>query len=501
MKTILAIVLQALLLTAHAQLNWTIVEESKQKKEKLESSDLMSTEFGTFRIETKYLDWGMTKKVTFEKYRDGEAVDKIETNFRSEAHRIDSYIKATVNIGDKIHYLYSSKLKESEDKTGLFIRTFDMQNFTLSEEKKLMEGSLYSKRGTGLSGIYRVDHFKSEGTILISTLSTDNYFSLTKKSETGIYDFFVLDEDLNLVRSFQKKFCEQDEHFDLLEVGSESGKFKMTGVKYYGKINALGYVSGKRKNDLDKPNYEINIYLISQDESFQYSLHDSETFLFTPGIYEVGDHIYFYALGGEKQFKPTSIQLRILNKKDLSELSSVDGYFRFLEENDKRGGLTDQLKLANFRFTAEGAIYLVFEKQHVYSTIFTNGGIVFSNRPTMSYSFEDIVVMRLDRNLHLSWIKRVLKRQYTEREQKRSGHFSWLEGEKLHLVFADENKKRNTFQVTFDQKGSREEKILLNYKKDKIELFPTQCYQKEDNSIYLFAKGREKYAYAELAVE
>lgn len=164
----------------------------------------------------------------------------------------------------------------------------------------------------------------------------------------------------------------------------------------------------------------------------------------------------------------------------------------------------------------DGGAVLVGEQYHYYVTTTTtstpNGGTTTTT--TYHYVYNDIIAININAEGDIEWASKIPKRQHTTNDGGRySSYAITIKGDKMYFVFNDSGEnlmllpgqKVKQFELkgkdalitlaTIDADGHvHREALLAPDKRDAI-LMPKECFQMEDDRMFVYATRKKEYRY------
>lgn len=140
------------------------------------------------------------------------------------------------------------------------------------------------------------------------------------------------------------------------------------------------------------------------------------------------------------------------------------------------------------------------------------------SRTVYHYVYNDIIVVSIDRKGDIEWAVKVPKRQHTTND---GGYYSsyglTVKGDRMYFVFNDNGKNLFLSQGSkveqFDLKGKEalitlvtvdatgrvtREALLAPDKRDAI-LRPKECFQLEDDRMFIYAERKKEYRFGTIS--
>lgn len=163
-----------------------------------------------------------------------------------------------------------------------------------------------------------------------------------------------------------------------------------------------------------------------------------------------------------------------------------------------------------------GEQFRYYVTTHTYTT--SNGRT--STTTTHHYVYNDIIVLNIDPEGEIEWAAKIPKRQHTKNDGGRFSSYGLaIKGDKMYFVFNDSGKNLMLLPGDrihqFELKGSealitlatvhpdgrvQREALLAPDRRDAI-LMPKECFQMEDDRMFIYATRKKEYRYGMITFE
>jgi hypothetical protein len=500
---------------SNAQVEWQVTKSKKAKKEDaFEQVYNIETESGTVEVVIEQKKFKIWHKLYVRKTFGNE-----ETEIELEHRHRGVFIKGLVFKQRVIHIFYSA-FDKKEDLNILYHRTFDPETIEFSAEMMVMKGSKHYPDKGGLFKIYTNNTSKN---ILIQSIHPfKNTYSVFGSNDFSTHQFILFDNDIRELMRIEKQFSKAEELFEIQNlILMDDGSFYILGNKYYSRT----FFSTGQMIKNKKPNYEINLYYFQRDgKEYTYTVKSENSFLKGPFIKLFDNTIYLACLNStiSNFFRSGAGDLFLftLNSSDLTEINSLTYDLRTniaeLFTRKETGKKTDELpdlKIKNILMDQKEGIKIIAEQGSSFVSSFTvdTGNYLVTSYNDVYYS-GDILLLDV-RNEHISWVRKISKRQETSNDLgRRNGYFVWQHENDIYFIFNDVKENENSISSTdtdvfprkkdnigvgvkVNDKGEMTKSVISRFEELEIDIIPGECSLKVgEPEIFLYGQGKKRFA-------
>lgn len=436
---------------------------------------------------------------------------------------LEKYSKAKLTL----EYVKEFKLPDMNGKQLQFERIF------LLKGTFLVFASAYDKEQD--KNIAYVEKIDAASGSVASPFEEVDHINAIKKRNAGSFDFILSSDSGKILiarnepydKYANEKFCYKllDSRAKVLwtaelELPYKDKYFSISNYRVdgEGKVFMMATVTKeKEEREKKKPNYSYSV--ISYDPQKK-KLKETEISLgdrFISGISFALTSKGTLAIGGFYSNKTSDGQVgtffMAMDKETGKIITRGDKDFskEFLMEFMSERRAEKQKELYNYRINYivtkdDGGIYLVAEQY--YMQVVTNYNPKGGSTTTYHYYYNDIIVINLNPNASIEWVRKIPKYQHTVNDNGYYSSYSFFTSKnKLYFVYNDHpknllpdqkkirsgiGKKMVTVLASVDVNGKMDARSLFAANEEKIYARPKMSYSLSDNELLFYAIRKKK---------
>lgn len=418
--------------------------------------------------------------------------------------------------GNKVGYIEYYKNKK-EKKIEAFLYESSVKGLVFTK-KRIFEVSTegFPNFFDRLFSSSKIDN-NFEGNLTFSKSGEYNVFNIDSyNKEKENHKILVFDKDFNKLWEKDFKTSHKDKNFNLQNIK----------ISDNAEVFILGKVSDKKKRKKEGGKYHYELFKISESETKTTSLSVDEHFAATLELNFTNQDkiscIGFYSDKNDNRFK--GVSAFIINPKDLSIISKKFSPFTEQFLTDKYGKKKDKelrnIEFKNIEYTEDGNMIITAEEFFI-RTHYVHSQ--YGGYTTTSYNFDDIIVLKIDKQGKLLWARNINKAQtasyfsdplmsYGTAQYKNNGYLILNAHKKIGELSGGRIKFRESFlwKATknntnlyigkFDTNGDFTYKVLLKNKDEDTVFNCRYVEQISENELVLFGQRKRKKQFLKITI-
>jgi hypothetical protein len=423
-------------------------------------------------------------------------------------------LESVILIQNKIFAI--SSLQNMNDKVNTFQAIeIDKASMLPTENKINLASVSFEDKSRFNSGTFSLDFSSDSSKILV------RYSLPYEKGSPEKFGFKVYDKNFTFIWGNDIELPYENQLFEMNNFTVDN----QSNVYLLGKV----YEKVAKEKIREDVNYQYHVFSYSagKTEPFEYII-DSKSNFFNEIKFSVNDKNEIICFGFYSNKLNTSndgtfyMKLDAKSKKVVIEkLLSFKDYFESKGE-DLKNYYFGNYKFKQFIHNPDGSSTLVAEQYRVELRITTSTSQSGSTRTstTYIYHYDNIMVMKFDKEGNILWIKVVPKIQDTKDEGGTYMSYSFFhKNEKVYLFFNQPkmNVKKNGEQsriykstnkyallngYSIDENGNlSEEKTLFDMNETKVVFTPLNYLAISDKQLIMFGRARKVNRFAEIIIE
>ncbi|MCD6069366.1 MAG: hypothetical protein K0S33_4192 [Bacteroidetes bacterium] len=442
---------------------------------------------------------------------------------------------------------------EKYNKTNMeleYVKDFELPKVN---GKDLSFGAVYILQGKMLVFAFRYDKDQDKNIAYVQKVNTSDgamigtpkeidYIAATKRRNSGSFDF-VLSEDSSKIlllhnEPFEKYSKEKFSYkvFDAnaneiwsaaLELPYTDKAFTISNYRVDNDGNVFMLASiEKEKADRErkKPRYRYELisylYKTKSVKETEISIEDKFITDVAFRINEKGNIVIGGFYSNKTSYGLAGTFFLSMDRESRKVLSSgyKDFSTEFLGEFMSARRAEKHKELYNYSIDylvtkSDGGVYMIGEQYYMY-TVTTTDPKTGATHTTYHYYYNDIIVVSVNPDASIAWVKKVPKLQHTTNDNGYYSSYSMdVVGDKLYLIYNDNpknlladatkvkngiTKKMVTVLATVDSKGTLERNVMFVAKEAKIFTRPKIALQLGPKESLFYAIKKKKYKFGRI---
>jgi hypothetical protein len=453
-----------------------------------------------------------------------EKVNSVPFDYKSKDDKIITQQLNTFILNNKM-YIINTKTDLNSKMNSLEVEEINKSSLLSEGNTKTLAEYSFEEGSKNNKGNYRITLSNDSTKLLV-------YYNFPyEKEQTQRFALHVFNKDF---KELWKNEIELPYNSDLFDVHDFS-------VGNNGNVYLLGkvYEENRRERKKGEVNYKYHIIYYSSDKKEAIDLElDSKGKFFNEISMTVNNNNQVVCVGlYTSEFNRVSegtFYLRVDSKSHKTEVTTFKEFSELMQEDEEDKDLSDKKQKRNqdriyrnydFRRVIQkedGGIIVVAEQYYVVerTTTTTTSGGARTTTTTFYYHYDNILVLKIDKNGEFVWQKIIPKQQVTTNDGGYFLSFTLAEkGDDLYFLYnttllkknkAGEDTKRFSRKdflsrlsiYKLDKDGNLSEKTdLLNKNETKVMMVPKNGLQISENEVIMFGKSPKANRFALINLE